>query len=250
MEKSQAQEYSENSPLQKEDGLRLIRQLCPQEGMKILDLGCGTGYLSKVLAERVGLRGKVVAVDPDKERLQIAKETYGGVGIIVFQDGSTDGFPEDQYDIVFCNHVMTWVKDKETAFKNIYKNLKPGGTFGMQVGVKQIKLFPQMTELMGAETVQLINDKIVFAPCEIYEEVGLSCGFSLQLKLETPAIVKYKNIDDLFDWWYATTHGMFDPKLIDTATLEEFKKPFGDKALEMDIGVVATLIFVKPLSLY
>ena len=76
MEKSQAQEYTEKSSMQEEDSLRLIRQLCPQEGMKVLDLGCGTGYLSKVLAERVGLRGKVVAVDPDKERLRIAKETY------------------------------------------------------------------------------------------------------------------------------------------------------------------------------
>ena len=77
MEKSQAQEYTEKSSMQEEDSLRLIRQLCPQEGMKVLDLGCGTGwYLSNVLAERVGLRGKVVAVDPDKERLRIAKETY------------------------------------------------------------------------------------------------------------------------------------------------------------------------------
>ena len=248
MEKSQAQEYSENSSMQKEDGLRLIRQLCPQEGMKVLDLGCGTGYLSNVLAERVGLGGNVVAVDPDKERLRIAKETYGAVGNIVFQEGSTDGFPQDQYDIVFSNHVMAWVKDKETAFKNIYNNLKPGGSFGMQVGIQKAKLFDQITELMGAKKVQLINDSLVFAPCEIYEEIGISCGFSLQLKLKTPTVIKYKNIEDLFDWWYATTHGMFDPKLIDTATLEEFKRPFGDKALEIEIGVAATLIFAKPLS--
>ena len=248
MEKSQAQEYSENSSMQKEDGLKLNRQLCPQEGMKVLDLGCGTGYLSNVLAERVGLGGKVVAVDPDKERLRIAKETYGAVSNILFQEGSTDEFPVDQYDIVFSNHVMAWVKDKETAFKNIYKNLKLGGSFGMQVGIQKAKLLDHINALMGPETVQLIEDRLVFAPCEIYEKIGLSCGLSLQLKLKTPTIIKYKNIEDLFDWWYGTTHGMFDTKLIDTATLEEFKKPFGDKALEIEIGVVATLIFVKPLS--
>ena len=56
---------------------------------------------------------------------------------------------------------MVWVKNKETAFKNIYKNLKPGGSFGMQVGIQMAKLFDQITELMGAETVQLINDKLV-----------------------------------------------------------------------------------------
>ena len=246
----QAQVYSETSSIQKEDGLKLIRQLCPQEGMKVLDLGCGTGDLSKVLAEHVRLGGKVVAVDPDKERLRIAKETYGAVSNILFQEGSTDEFPVDQYDIVYTNHVMAWVKDKETAFKNIYKNLKPGGCFGMQVGIQMIKLFDQMNELMGAERVQLINDRLIFSPCEIYEEIALSCGFSLQLKLKTPAVVKYKNIEHLFDWWYGTTHGVFDQKLIDTAALEAFKRPFGDKALEIEIGILATLIFVKPLSVY
>ena len=172
MEKSQAQEYSENSSMQKEDGLKLNRQLCPQEGMKVLDLGCGTGYLSNVLAERVGLGGKVVAVDPDKERLRIAKETYGTVSNILFQEGSTDEFPVDQYDIVFSNHVMAWVKDKETAFKNIYKNLKLGGSFGMQVGIQKAKLLDHINALMGPETVQLIEDRLVFAPCEIYEKIG------------------------------------------------------------------------------
>ena len=190
----------------------------------------------------------MVAVDPDKERLRIAKETYGAVSNILFQEGSTDEFPRDRYDIVFSNHVMAWVKDKETAFKNIYKNLKLGGSFGMQVGIQKANLLDHINALMGAETVQLIEDKLVFALCEMYEKIGLSCGFSLQLKLKTPTVIKYKNIEDLFDWWYGTTHGMFDTKLIDTATLEEFKRPFGDKALEIEIGIVATLIFVKSLS--
>ena len=76
--------------------------------MKILDLGCGTGYLSNVLAEQVGLGGKVIAVDPDKERLRTTKETYGAVSNILFQEGSTDEFPQDQYDIVFSNHMMAY----------------------------------------------------------------------------------------------------------------------------------------------
>ena len=57
--------------------------------MKVLDLDCGTGDLSKVLAEHVGLGGKVIAMDPDKERLRIAKETYSAVSNILFQEGST-----------------------------------------------------------------------------------------------------------------------------------------------------------------
>ena len=47
---SQAETYSKVSRQQTEDGLQLISKLCPEKGMKVLDMGCGTGYLSSVLA--------------------------------------------------------------------------------------------------------------------------------------------------------------------------------------------------------
>ena len=53
----------------------MIDMLNVEKGAIVLDLGCGTGYLTKALSERVGPEGKVVAVDPDGERLKIAKHT-------------------------------------------------------------------------------------------------------------------------------------------------------------------------------
>ena len=45
-----------------------------KKGATVLNLGCGTGYFTKVLSEQlqVGPEGKVVAVDSDGERLKIA----------------------------------------------------------------------------------------------------------------------------------------------------------------------------------
>ena len=55
MEKfDQARTYAEKqSTNQFEDGLRLINLLAPGKGDSVLDLGCGTGSLTKVLASRV-----------------------------------------------------------------------------------------------------------------------------------------------------------------------------------------------------
>ena len=63
--------YKQSSlSIQKMDGQIFIEtDVCPQAGDTILDLGCGTGELSAYLAELVGPEGKVVAVDPDKERI-------------------------------------------------------------------------------------------------------------------------------------------------------------------------------------
>ena len=47
--------------------------MAPKEGSKDLDIGSA---LSKVIADLVGAEGRVVGIDPDTERLQLAKEKY------------------------------------------------------------------------------------------------------------------------------------------------------------------------------
>ena len=56
-------------------------------------------YLTKVLSERVGPEGKVVAVDPDGERLKIAREKYSASNIEYIQ-GDDKTFPPGQYDSI------------------------------------------------------------------------------------------------------------------------------------------------------
>ena len=71
---SAAQGYKQASfSAQKVDGEKFIHtDVRPQLGDVILDLGCGTGELSAYLAEQVGPAGKVIGVDPDKERIMSA----------------------------------------------------------------------------------------------------------------------------------------------------------------------------------
>ena len=51
--------YENHSSEQREVGLRLLELLDLKEGDKVLDLGCGTGYLTNVMAKRVGDKGMV-----------------------------------------------------------------------------------------------------------------------------------------------------------------------------------------------
>ena len=71
---TQAASYHKGSKTQQGIGMRMIDVLNVEKGATVLDLGCGTGYLTKVLSEQVRPEGKVVAVDPDGERLKIARE--------------------------------------------------------------------------------------------------------------------------------------------------------------------------------
>ena len=233
---TRAEQYSSNAPLQTEDGLKMIEQVRPGKNCKVLDLGCGTGYLTSVLAEAVGLGGQVIGVDPDKERIRIAQEKYSASNL-VFQEGSDEGFPEDQYDIIFMNYVFHWIKDQdqESLFKKVYENLKPGGCFAFTVPLRVPPLLDQISDWMDPDRPR-INEFWCFLPFEAYEKMAVQSGFSVMFKSgpEIAKVITFPNIKAVIDWWFATTNGVFDPSLIDAVTLDGFVKPFGDKPVQFE----------------
>ena len=60
-----------------------------------------------------------------------ARKKYGTVNHFNFVVGSCENFPAGPYDLVFCNHVLHWVENIETAFENMHRNLTPGGIFAL-----------------------------------------------------------------------------------------------------------------------
>ena len=83
-----AESYDKRSSLQVELGRTFIRKLKLLQGDKVLDMGCGTGRLSKHMADFVGPDGLVIGIDPDAERIKIAKENYKAVSNLQFYVGT------------------------------------------------------------------------------------------------------------------------------------------------------------------
>ena len=111
------------------DYLKILDHVSFAEGSKVLDLGCGTGNITFKLAERVGSKGQVIGVDPDKARIQVAQENNTLSNVTFLVGDGEKGLPQDKFDVVFCNYVMGSIENKRAVFENVAKVVRPGGQF-------------------------------------------------------------------------------------------------------------------------
>lgn len=102
-------------------------------GDSVLDLGSGAGNDCFVARSIVGEKGKVTGLDFTEEMIRKAKLNAGKTGFnnIEFIFGDIENMPlsENTYDVVLSNCVLNLVPDKQKAFSEIYRVLKPGGHF-------------------------------------------------------------------------------------------------------------------------
>ncbi|MBA9027739.1 class I SAM-dependent methyltransferase [Peribacillus huizhouensis] len=114
-----------------EYGNRLIELLAPKAGEKILDLGCGTGDLVKKLHD---YKVDVVGVDQSKNMVMQAKNKYPTLKFFV-QDATNLEY-KNEFDAVFSNATLHWVKQPKQALNCIYNSLREDGRFIAEFGGK------------------------------------------------------------------------------------------------------------------
>lgn len=104
-----------------------------QEGHHVLDLGSGAGNDCFVARSIVGEKGKVTGIDFTEamiEKALINNEKLGYKNVEFIQgDIEEMPLPDSSFDVVISNCVLNLVPDKEKAFKEIYRVLKPDGHF-------------------------------------------------------------------------------------------------------------------------
>lgn len=110
------------------DLLSLVR---PEGVNEILDLGCGTGQLTRRLHEELGA-SRTVGVDRSEAMLAEAR----GVEVPGLQfelgDAGHDR-PEASFDLVFSNACLHWLDDHEQLWPRVFAWVRPGGQFAVQI---------------------------------------------------------------------------------------------------------------------
>ena len=232
--------YSEISDLQRKHGEELIKKLSLEKNVKILDLGCGTGYLSSLLADNVGPGGTVVAIDPNKSRLELAQKQYSRPNLVLLEANDVS-LPEDQYDLVFSNYVLHWIENKSAVLKKVLQNLKPGGQFAFIVPEHQPTIIEQMDRMVGPEMMQGFH----WMSAPEYNHLATTIGFKVTSSETEVKPLNFATVESLLKWYCATTEGRFHPDNLDPTVLKVFKQSFSDRPINIDLHQV-TIIVTKP----
>ncbi len=124
--------YSIGSRLRLPYFLSIIKSL--SKNSNCLDLGCGIGFFSEILAKQ---KFKVYAIDPDNLSLKKAEELYSGLGInFINSPAENIPLPDNFIDFVVCSEVLEHVENLEQTLSEIVRVCKNGAKFFITIPAK------------------------------------------------------------------------------------------------------------------
>ncbi|HUG54074.1 MAG TPA: methyltransferase domain-containing protein [Vicinamibacteria bacterium] len=108
-------------------GAGVVELLAPRRGERVLDLGCGDGALTETLA---AAGCQVVAVDASEEQVRAARRR--GLDARVARGEDLPFVAE--FDAVFSNAALHWMRDADAVVASVARALRPGGRFVAEMG--------------------------------------------------------------------------------------------------------------------
>ncbi len=196
--------YQLKNGLELISGLEAIVEL---KGKHILDLGCGNGELSLVLAEKTGEKGRMTAVDRDIGMLKVFREKPGSNRVEICRGDLIPWLASagDKYDVVFSNAVFHWLGSKANlleAFRGIHHLLKDNGymaiRFSQEGNCEETKRFleKQLRLFLRNSRITLARSPFKFKECkDLIKESGFKLVEAVE-KVFTP----FSDLESHFQW--------------------------------------------------
>ena len=120
-------------------------------GQRVLDVACGTGVVTRLVAERVGPAGQVAGADINAAMLEAARSfSAGDEPPIAWYETAAEAMPlpDASFDVVLCQLGLQFMQDKEAALREMRRVLVPGGQVFISVP-RPMPFFGVMTDAVA-----------------------------------------------------------------------------------------------------
>ena len=132
---------------------RLVRLVGAGGGDAALDVACGTGVVTRRLAQRVGRTGHVVGTDMSMGAISVARRWNRDIPNVAFVNADAENlsFLRERFDVITCQYALFFFPNAVRALKSMKARLKDSGTLGVLVH-GHIDRVPFYGSILGAVT--------------------------------------------------------------------------------------------------
>ncbi|BAY89956.1 MULTISPECIES: methyltransferase domain-containing protein [unclassified Tolypothrix] len=207
----------------------LVDLVNPQENLRVLDLGCGTGKLTKYLHETLAAK-ETLGIDASEKMLSVASQ-FAGNGLRFEQGRIEDNPGEGKFDVVFSNAALQWLTEHETLFAKLRNKLQAGGQLAIQIPAMDDEPVHQLAVETAQEFSQELKGYVrrleVLSPVD-YAKILYKLGFvKQQVKLQIYGHL-LPSREAVLEWYRGTLLTAYETQL-DTQTYERFVARYQQK---------------------
>jgi ubiquinone/menaquinone biosynthesis C-methylase UbiE len=149
-------------------------------GVRVLDVACGTGAVTRVVAERVGGPGRVVGLDLSPGMLAVARASSEPG--IEWRAGNAMAmpFPDGSFDRVLCHQGLQFMPDRLAALREMRRVLVAGGRLVLGVFCSSpgnVALALALAPYLGPQAADMVCEPFAFSDREELRSLVVDAGF-------------------------------------------------------------------------
>jgi ubiquinone/menaquinone biosynthesis C-methylase UbiE len=179
--------YEQNAMVQKLASEVLLGLLSVRDGEDVLDVGCGSGGVTKKIA--LLTTGRVVGTDTSEGMITEAVRNGSGQRNLSYfvKDAEYLGFT-NEFDVIYCNSAFQWFPHPHKVLEQCFAALKPGGRMGIQApatsmycpnflqAIEKVRANPATREIFGS----FKSPWFFLESEEEYRQLFRDCGFHVK----------------------------------------------------------------------
>jgi len=216
----------------------LVERLALNHGHKVLDLGCGIGNITKVLAEKVQ-PAKVVAID-SQSRVDIAQK-YFAADNIEYAIGGAANIPGENYDLVFSNYFLQWILDNEAVFGGVAGKLKSGGRFAFIVlDVVTQEMIDEHLGWASNDFKQGFLSRLKGLGISDVEKLAKENHFEVTDVHNDTCVLNFDDVEEYIDNYLV--HGGLTREMFDENKIKEF---YGSERVKINLKTTEAILLKK-----